>query len=117
MKQKVDRTKLRIKLSPQQNFEPGAIFQYSGSIERLKGFVLVHEVNPRFDTLSDRDKKEILATDHVVAEVLLPDLGYSDYCLFWIEKQYLRVPSPEAFNQIVKRIKVKAPTTEATAKG
>lgn len=112
MRKRVDRTNLKIKPNPQQNFEPGTVFQYTGSVERLKGFVLVHRVNPRYDTLSDRDKREILATDHVVAEVLLPDLGYSDYCLFWIEKQYLKVPSTEAFNQVVRHLKAKTSTVE-----
>ena len=104
MRTRVSRDGLRIKRQPQGRFDPGAIFQYKGDCGRLKGFVLIHKVMPKLDSLSKRDNEEVIADDHVVAEVLIPENGYSDYCLFWIEKRFLGVPSPESFASIIQHI-------------
>ena len=104
MRTQVSREKLRIKQKPQEVFEPGAIFFYNGPFNRLKGFVLVHQINPRLDALSARDGRDIYADDHVVAEVLIPEKNYSDYCVFWIEKRYLKVPDLGSFKAILSAI-------------
>lgn len=105
MKTLVDRSGLKIKSRPQKQFEVGAIFQYSGSSTILKGFLLVHKLNPKLEMLSKSQGKDVYADEHVVAEVLRPELGYADDCLFWIEKKYLRCPSQEEFTSIYQRLK------------
>jgi hypothetical protein len=111
----VSRKDLHIKLEPHKDIVTGAIYLYKGTNERLKGFMLIHEVNPVFDSLFEKDEnghstdKKIVANDLVKAEVLLPSRNYSDYCLFWINKKDLVTPSTDEYQMILARLDLNRP--------
>lgn len=101
----VSREGVTLKRVPQDEFSPGTIFAYTGSLERLKGYVLIHEINPVLSSLSQRDGKPVIAENMVKAEVLIPENGYRDCCLFWIEKRHLSKPTAEQYSLILSKIK------------
>jgi hypothetical protein len=101
----VSREGINIKQKPQQKIEVGCIFRYGGSQSRLKYYLLVHKVNPEFSHLKDDNGKPLIADDMVVVEALRPDNGYADYCVFWVEKNSLRVPTVEQYAQILGAVK------------
>jgi hypothetical protein len=102
----VSRTNIRIKRKPQPSIEIGCIFRYSGSQNRLKNYLLIHAVNPAFSNLKDANGKPRIADDMVVAEVLVPENGFVDYCVFWVEKTALRVPSEAEYSKLLSKMRI-----------
>jgi hypothetical protein len=101
----VSRSDLKIKDTPTQRIEVGAVFRYTGPYKRLRDFVLVHKLDPELKALPNQPGSGARLDDHVVAEVLCPDLGYADYCLFWIEKKYLRSPTESELSKVLESIR------------
>jgi hypothetical protein len=100
----VSRNDLKIKTTPAQSIEVGAVFRYTGPYKRLRDFVLVHKLDPELKALPNQTGETVRLSDHVAAEVLCPDLGYTDYCLFWIEKKYLRSPTEPELSKVLEAI-------------
>jgi hypothetical protein len=86
MKQPVKRN-FTINYSPSQDIRIGNIFKYVAHETRIKGLVLVHKVDPQHEFKELRKGWETF-TDIAVVEIMP-----SDYCLFWVDKAYLQLPT------------------------
>jgi len=100
----VSRKGLKIRQQTSSEIVPGTIARYRGSIDRLKEFLLIHEINPEYTALKNADGSPQREHDMVKAEVLKPENGYCDYCLFWVEKKPLTPLNEKEYREILAHL-------------